>query len=53
MSEVSGMSTSNPVNLLDFDVDGLVAWFAGLGEKPLVFVYIYVFFSGIIIITTS
>ena len=28
------MSTSNPVNLLDFDVDGLVAWFAGLGEKP-------------------
>ena len=23
-----------PVNLLDFDVDGLVAWFAGLGEKP-------------------
>lgn len=30
--EVSGMST--PVNLLDFDVDGLVAWFAGLGEKP-------------------
>jgi len=34
MSEVSGMSTSTPVNLLDFDVDGLVAWFAGLGEKP-------------------
>ena len=30
--EVSGMST--PVNLLDFDVDGLAAWFAGLGEKP-------------------
>ena len=28
------MSTPNPVNLLDFDVDGLVAWFAGLGEKP-------------------
>lgn len=22
------------VNLLDFDADGLVAWFAGLGEKP-------------------
>ncbi|AVR87929.1 23S rRNA (adenine(2503)-C(2))-methyltransferase RlmN [Thauera aromatica] len=28
------MSISAPVNLLDFDVDGLVAWFAGLGEKP-------------------
>ena len=30
------MSTPSaaPVNLLDFDVDGLVAWFAGLGEKP-------------------
>ena len=28
------MSTSEKVNLLDFDVDGLVAWFAGLGEKP-------------------
>ncbi len=28
------MSTTKPVNLLDFDVDGLVAWFAGLGEKP-------------------
>ena len=28
------MSTSAKVNLLDFDVDGLVAWFAGLGEKP-------------------
>ncbi|PKO56796.1 MAG: 23S rRNA (adenine(2503)-C(2))-methyltransferase RlmN [Betaproteobacteria bacterium HGW-Betaproteobacteria-21] len=25
---------NTPVNLLDFDVDGLVAWFAGLGEKP-------------------
>jgi len=25
---------SNPVNLLDFDVDGLVAWFAERGEKP-------------------
>ncbi|MCP5232987.1 MAG: 23S rRNA (adenine(2503)-C(2))-methyltransferase RlmN [Zoogloeaceae bacterium] len=23
-----------PVNLLDFDVDGLVAWFATMGEKP-------------------
>ncbi|HJV28272.1 MAG TPA: hypothetical protein VJ673_21525, partial [Aromatoleum sp.] len=23
-----------PVNLLDFDVDGLVAWFAERGEKP-------------------
>ena len=28
------MSTPNPVNLLDFDVNSLVAWFAGLGEKP-------------------
>ena len=25
---------TTPVNLLDFDSDGLVAWFAGLGEKP-------------------
>ncbi len=25
---------NSAVNLLDFDVDGLVAWFAGLGEKP-------------------
>jgi len=25
---------NTPVNLLDFDCDGLVAWFAGLGEKP-------------------
>jgi 23S rRNA (adenine2503-C2)-methyltransferase len=25
---------STPVNLLDFDVDGLVAWFAERGEKP-------------------
>lgn len=25
---------STPVNLLDFDSDGLVAWFADLGEKP-------------------
>jgi 23S rRNA (adenine2503-C2)-methyltransferase len=25
---------NTPVNLLDYDVDGLVAWFAGLGEKP-------------------
>ncbi len=24
----------SPVNLLDFDVDGLIAWFAELGEKP-------------------
>ena len=23
-----------PVNLLDFDMDGLVAWFATMGEKP-------------------
>ncbi len=28
------ISSTAPVNLLDFDVDGLVAWFAGLGEKP-------------------
>ena len=27
-------ATSPLVNLLDFDVEGLVAWFAGLGEKP-------------------
>lgn len=26
--------TPPQVNLLDFDVEGLVAWFAGLGEKP-------------------
>jgi len=26
--------TPTPVNLLDFDVDGLVAWFAAQGEKP-------------------
>ncbi|MDD2874411.1 MAG: 23S rRNA (adenine(2503)-C(2))-methyltransferase RlmN [Azoarcus sp.] len=25
---------NKPVNLLDFDVDGLIAWFAGMGEKP-------------------
>src|SRR5690606_41088995 len=25
---------SAPVNLLDFDSDALVAWFAGRGEKP-------------------
>lgn len=25
---------STPVNLLDFDSDGLVAWFAEMGEKP-------------------
>ncbi len=32
---VETMATmSAPVNLLDFDVDGLIAWFAGLGEKP-------------------
>lgn len=26
--------TPTPVNLLDFDVNGLVAWFAAQGEKP-------------------
>ncbi len=32
---VEAMATMRaPVNLLDFDVDGLIAWFAGLGEKP-------------------
>ena len=28
------MEVNTPVNLLDFDADGLAAWFAGLGEKP-------------------
>ena len=28
------MNTAAPVNLLDFDVEGLVSWFSGLGEKP-------------------
>jgi 23S rRNA (adenine2503-C2)-methyltransferase len=28
------MTMTSAVNLLDFDVEGLVAWFAELGEKP-------------------
>lgn len=28
------MSTTAPVNLLDFDLPGLVAWFESIGEKP-------------------